>query len=230
MWHIRKWLLFYNVLQNNNISKCTEIEIYMNVLIIDDDDDARQELETAFRNCIEMSFNIEKATDASKAEEILRKVKYDVITIDLKLGGAVTAGLQLMERQMILASCPEAVKIVVTAYPTYPRCVKAMRLGAWDFIDKDSNYGAEVVGSAVARLKELEEIRREERYIFEEWLPSNERQLQEQYSDQYVAVSNGKVIANGPSMIALGAMLAETCQTEGRLPYILRIAKRKSHD
>jgi DNA-binding NtrC family response regulator len=199
----------------------------MKVLIMDDEESARQELETSFRECKEMTFEIEKAGDIAQADNALRRMKFDVITIDLKLGKTVTAGLQWMQKQMILASCPEAIKIVVTAYATVDRCVKAMRLGAWDFVDKEGNYGATVVRSAVDRLREMEDQRREERFIFDEWLPRHEGRLQKEYAGQYVAIKDGNIVAHGDSMISLAGQLAGLGLAGARLPYILQVGRKE---
>ena len=230
MWPPWSWGPLSNFLQNHNLNVSRKDIVHMKALIIDDDGDARQELETAFRACKEISFDIESAADMSQADGALRRTRFDVITIDLKFGSNVTAGLQWMQRKMILASCPDAIKIVVTAYPTYPRCVEAMRLSAWDFIDKEGNYGVEVVRSAVARLMELEEAKRVQRFIFDEWLPAQGQALQKKYPGEYVAVdSEGRILAHGDSMITLGAELPHEWLTNDRKPYILHIAKEGIH-
>jgi DNA-binding NtrC family response regulator len=201
----------------------------MKVLLIDDDNNARKELETAFRGCNEISFAIDQAADIEDADNALKGTQFDVITIDLKFGREVTAGLQWMQKQMILASCPNAIKIIVTAYPRLDLCVKAMRLGAWDFIDKERNYGDKVVQCAVARLKEVEEARRVERFIFDKWLPEHEQALEEEHPGEFVAIDGkGSILAFGHSMIALGSNLPAEWLKSERKPFILQIARKEA--
>lgn len=196
------------------------------VLIIEDNRTAREELSRAFAESQSLQFLVETARDPQQAEGILQKGEFDVITVDLMFGQDAKAGLRLMGR-MVLTACPKAVKIVVTAFPSVENCVQAMRFGAWDFIDKEGDYGTRAVCSAVDRLKEIEEARLQEREIFERWLPENEQLLQQQYPGEYVAIREGRVVAHALSMISLGSLLSGEASAEGRMPCILYIGEKK---
>jgi DNA-binding NtrC family response regulator len=119
------------------------------------------------------------------------------------------------------------VKIVITGYPTYDRCVRAMRAGAWDFIPKTGHWQERTVESAVKRLSELQEEKELEAHIFEDWLPKNETLLKSQYANQYVAIRDGGVIASGSSMIALGQVLATVWKHEEKKPFILFVSNKE---
>jgi DNA-binding NtrC family response regulator len=198
------------------------------VLIIEDEDAPRESLEAAFCRSSDPKFEVRTARNSAEAEIEIQQAKFDVITIDLKLQSEQEAGLRLFEEGMILASCPDAVKIVVTGYATYERCVQAVRQGAWDFILKTGSYEAKVVQSAVARLNDLEEVSKQEDQIFEEWLPKNEAMLQERFPDEYIAVRDGEVIAHARTMIGLGTAMRSA--QAGRKPFILRVKKGEPHD
>jgi uncharacterized protein YciW len=102
-----------------------------------------------------------------------------------------------------------------------------MRVGAWDFIPKTGQWQEKTVESALNRLAELEEEAKQETQIFEEWLPKNEAMLQASYPDKYVAIRDGGVIANGNSMIALGAALSQMWKHGEKKPFILFVAKKE---
>ena len=204
------------------------------VLVIDDEEKDRDKLEAGFNNKkLDFEFTVDAVDPGKKpkqVERLLAQWKYDVIIIDLVFGDNDDAGLDLMARRMLFASCPEAVKIVVTGFATIDRCVRAMRLGAWNFIEKGQNFATRTVESAVERLKEIEEAHRQERFIFEEWLPKHEHTLQKKFPGEYVVVTGGKVIAHARTMIALGKGFPEKSGKEEKMPYILYIRKTKNND
>ena len=204
-------------------------EISKTVLIIDDEPAARSVLKEAFLKCDDFKFEVVAVESAAQADMWLRSHSADVVTVDLKLGSNTEAGFQWMQRQMLFTSCPDAVKIVVTGYAQRENLLRAMRLGAWDFVGKDLAYGAQAVRSAVSRLKELEEAKRVEGFIFDEWLPEHEQSLQKEYSGEYVAIDGkGNILAHGQSMVALGSALPVEWLASGRTPFILQIAKREA--
>jgi len=142
-------------------------------------------------------------------------------------------GIELLSEGMLFASCPKAVKIVITAYPTYERCVRAMRVGAWDFIPKVNAqslkpllWESKVVVSASDRLDELEAEAKQEALVFEEWLPKHEGMLLDKYPNQYIAIRDEHVISSGGSMISLGAALRQSWKHGDKKPFILFVAKK----
>ena len=202
------------------------------VLIIEDEPPVRDVLKKAFQKCTDFRFEVVPVENASQADEWLKSHKPDVVTVDLNLGKGIEEGLQWMQRQMLFLGCPGAVKIVVTGYPQPENVVRAMRLGAWDFINKGlDTFAAETVKSAVARLKQLEEAKRVERFIFDKWLPEHEESLQKEHPGEYVAIDGeGNILAYGQSMLALGAGLPGEWLTGEREPFILQIQERRERD
>jgi DNA-binding NtrC family response regulator len=197
------------------------------VLIIDDEPAARSVLKEAFLKCEEFKFEVVAVESATQADMWLRSHKTDVVIVDLNLGRGIDGGLQWMQKQTLFSTCPDAVKIVVTGYPQRENLVRAMRLGAWDFIVKDSAYGAQAVRSAVPRLKALEEAKQLERFIFDEWLPKHERSLVQDYPEEYIAIDGkGNVVGHGVSIIALGESLPKEWLAVEPKPFILKIRGR----
>lgn len=204
----------------------------MNVLIIDDEETPRNALKRAFEAFQGRTFDVKTAETSEEAAMEIAKCKFDVITVDIMLDkdSEEEIGIDLLKEGMILASCRDAVKIVVTAYPTFERCVKAMRLGAWDFIQKSPGYQQRAVQSAVERLDELEFTSKQEAEILGDWLPMNENFLRKQFSDEYIAILDKSVIAHGKTMIDLGIELAKSSKWRSKKPFILHIAKGEVHD
>jgi len=106
------------------------------VLIIDDNDTMREGLAATVRR-----MGHEAITASSGAEGIahMRRRGADFVITDLKMEG--TGGLDVLKAvQEIDPSCPA---MIVTAYGTVETAVEAMRLGAFDFLQKP--FAPEVV-------------------------------------------------------------------------------------
>jgi len=100
------------------------------ILIIDDDEDLRALLVHALRS--DEPCEIEEAASASEARERLERRAFDVVITDLSMPGE--GGLSLM--QWSLEHRPGPSWIVLTGYGTFDTAVKALQLGAFDFLSK----------------------------------------------------------------------------------------------
>ena len=99
------------------------------VLIVDDEKNIRQTL----RVCLEaLDADVAEAGSVQTALEAIGRTAFDVVFVDLKLGGQ--SGLDLIP--MLLSENPNIVIIVVTAYATIETAVEAIRRGAWDYLPK----------------------------------------------------------------------------------------------
>ncbi len=99
------------------------------ILVVDDEERNREFL----KELLEVEgFDIETAKDGQEAIEILENMDFDMILTDLKMpradGLAVLEGLQRIN--------PQTVAVVFTGYGSIDTAVKAMRLGAYDYITK----------------------------------------------------------------------------------------------
>jgi DNA-binding NtrC family response regulator len=100
------------------------------VLLVEDKESVALMLEEALRGD---GFEVERAADGTEAIRRLRSGDvYSVVLTDLKLPGA--DGIEVLrEVKRVDAQCPV---IVMTAFGTVEGAVEAMRIGAYDFIEK----------------------------------------------------------------------------------------------
>jgi DNA-binding NtrC family response regulator len=102
----------------------------VNVLIIDDNAEFARDLELMLKD----SFSILKAETSVKGLEMLRNHQVSIVLLDLQLPDI--PGLEVLE---IIHSeiDPYLPVIIITEYDDAQYVVKAMRLGAYDFLSKD---------------------------------------------------------------------------------------------
>jgi signal transduction histidine kinase len=98
------------------------------VLIVDDEEGPRQALEFVLRP----HFRVLAASSGEEAIEILRRERVDVVTLDLSMPGI--DGLATLTR--IREIIPEMAVVIVTAKGTLDNAKEAVRLRAFDFIQK----------------------------------------------------------------------------------------------
>ena len=99
------------------------------VLVVDDDQDIRLLLE---RFLSKNKFTTETAQDGESAIECLKEQSFDLVLCDFKLPDI--NGLELIQKIKIL--CPEAAIIVITGYSDVKVAVKAIKLGAYEYVTK----------------------------------------------------------------------------------------------
>jgi len=123
-----------------------------NVLIVDDDASIRNHLAAYLR---ETGHQAEAAEDATVALAAMERGGVDAVLSDVRMAGV--DGLTLL-RELRLRH-PETGVIMMTAYATIPDAVIAIRSGAYDYLVKP--FSLEQVGLALARLLEVQSLRRE---------------------------------------------------------------------
>jgi DNA-binding NtrC family response regulator len=99
------------------------------ILIIDDEDAQREVLSGYIKK---KGFKIYSASDGEEGIRIARENTIDIIFSDFKMPGL--SGLQVLERVKELN--PEISFVIITAFGTVDNAVKAMRMGAYDYITK----------------------------------------------------------------------------------------------
>ncbi|MBI5490478.1 MAG: sigma-54-dependent Fis family transcriptional regulator [Deltaproteobacteria bacterium] len=99
------------------------------VLIVDDDDALRRLARDILAG---EAYDLREAADGSAALALLRAQPVDVVVSDLRMPGL--DGLELLAAARSLPEPPAV--ILLTAYGTVPQAVEAMRLGAFDFVEK----------------------------------------------------------------------------------------------
>jgi DNA-binding NtrC family response regulator len=99
------------------------------LVVIDDEVNAAAALETLLK---EDGYEIARAHDARSALALLEKTEPDVVLTDLRMPGM--DGLELLAK--IKEIRPETMVILMTAFGTVKTAVKAMKLGAEDYLSK----------------------------------------------------------------------------------------------
>ena len=109
----------------------TTISSRKHVLIVEDEQSIRDILVELF----EVDGNIvSSAALLPEALEQLRTQRFDLIVTDLRLGGKRDGGLQVMAMAGMLS--PDAVTLVLTAFPDDSNRQASLRLGAVHFLEK----------------------------------------------------------------------------------------------
>lgn len=145
------------------------------ILIVDDEKNTREGLVRALKR----SYEVHAAESGAAALELLSEKNVDVMLSDLRMPGM--DGMTLIQRA--LASSPDLICILLTAYGSMETAVEAMRHGATDFLTKPVN------------LKELELVL--ERVLRSRRAETENRQLREQLDAKY-GVEN--IIGHSPEM------------------------------
>jgi len=131
-----------------------------NILVVDDEQGIREFLADA------LSFDGHEVAQAADGMEALRRTHdraFDLMLTDLKMPGALT-GIDLLRQ--LKSEQPDTEVIVMTAHGTVETAVEAMKLGAYDYLQKPIGSPAElrlIVARALERrrLRAKDEIRRQ---------------------------------------------------------------------
>ena len=100
-----------------------------NILVVDDHKNTRLTLGIILRNDNHI---VEVAETGSEALEKLEKTGFDIVITDLRLGDV--DGLEVVDH--IRKYSPSTDVVVITAFGSIPSAVKAIKLGAYDYISK----------------------------------------------------------------------------------------------
>jgi DNA-binding NtrC family response regulator len=102
------------------------------LLVAEDEKNIREGLAEALQMD---GHEVETAADGTEALKRFQKGDIDLVITDLRMPGL--SGEELLEK--ILTEAPGTPVIVLTGHGTVESAVKAMRLGAWDFLTKPVN-------------------------------------------------------------------------------------------
>ena len=137
----------------------------LSVLVVDDEANIRK----VFREVIgeREGVDVEEAAQAEEALEILKTRFFDVAFVDLQMPGI--GGMQFLEE--VKRERPWLEVVMVTAHGTIESAVRAMKLGASDFLSKP--FKLNQVTLILERLRRVSDLRRENERLKQE--------LQERY-------------------------------------------------
>ncbi len=99
------------------------------ILVIDDDQNIR---DACCQILVKNNYSVTEAEDGNKGLELLKKKVYEIVILDLKMPGI--SGMNVLKK--IKENYPDTVVIVITGYATVESAVKAMKIGANDFLPK----------------------------------------------------------------------------------------------
>lgn len=99
------------------------------ILVVDDEQIIRNALRDWFS---EDGYPIHIAADAQEALDILRQTACDIILLDIRMPGM--DGLELQTH--IVRLHPQAIIIIMTAYASVDTAVRALKAGAYDYVQK----------------------------------------------------------------------------------------------
>ncbi len=99
------------------------------ILVVDDHDSLRKGLVRALNNA---GHDVEEAPNGTVAIERLQDSQFDVVLTDLRMGGA--DGMDVLRTTRSIQ--PSAAVILMTAFGSIHTAVEAMKIGAFDFVQK----------------------------------------------------------------------------------------------
>ncbi len=169
----------------------------MRALIIDDEEYVRLVLEQALR---EEGCAVTAAKNGKSGIELLQSATFDFVITDLRMPG--TDGKAVLK--WVKEHQPEVDVVMLTGHGDVKDAVEAMKQGAWDFLIKDTPFDATIVKSALAKLRAMRALRKENvaarhggftRDVIVEGTSHAWRQLRTQITK--VAPSNAPVLVQG---------------------------------
>jgi DNA-binding NtrC family response regulator len=126
------------------------------LLMVDDEPSVLSSLKRVF---FEDDFQIYTAGNGENALELLKKFKIDAALIDLKMPGM--DGLSLMREMR--KNYPQVSVIMLTGHGSIQEAVKAVKLGAADFLEKP--YAPETLRARMAQLHQIWNLKEENRRL-----------------------------------------------------------------
>lgn len=130
------------------------------ILVVDDDKAFSLLLTSILKDT---GYQVEEADSGEKALKKLKRLSPHLILADLKMPGM--SGLELMER--VKDEYPEVDFVMITAFGTVETAVKAMKLGAFDYITKPLK-DPEELRQLVARIFEKQDLTLENQLLKEQ--------------------------------------------------------------
>ncbi len=169
------------------------------LVVIDDEVNAAAALETLLKDD---GYEVARANDARSGLELVEKTDPDIVLTDLRMPGM--DGLELLAK--IKETRPDTMVLLMTAFGTVKTAVKAMKLGAEDYLGKpiDVEELEIVLEKTLEKKRLLEETRvlrarLDQKYKFENLVGESPGMLQVFKTIRQVAPSSASVLLLGES-------------------------------
>jgi two-component system, NtrC family, response regulator AtoC len=185
------------------------------VLLVDDEEKLVRNLGRALRD---EGHEVATASSAAEAQRLLSSRPFDVLVIDNRM--PERTGLELIRD--VSASVPEGDRpqiLLMTAHATIENAIEAMRLGAFDYLQKPFEIEELVV--AVARALEHQRLRTEHRYLLSE---------REEEFNHYGIVGKSRAIQELMGVVERVAASKSTVLITGETGTGKELAARAIHD
>lgn len=121
------------------------------ILVVDD----KENMLTLFEKILGSGYELTTADDGARALSLIAARPFDVIVTDIRMPGA--DGFEILKA--VKAHAPETEVVMMTAYASVQKAVKAIKLGAYDYIQKP--FDPDDVSLIVARAVERKRLREE---------------------------------------------------------------------
>jgi len=167
------------------------------ILIVDDDDKIRELLHDRLRS---YGYEVFQAENGRKGLEITEKVSPDLMLLDLKM--PEMGGLEVLKT--VTSLYPELIVIILTAFSTIEGAIKAMKLGAYDFLPKPCkpDHIMVVIRKALSQKKLREEnilLRHEIEELYKMIVGTSPEMFEIMKTAKKAAVSRSTVLIGGES-------------------------------
>src|SRR6187549_1086080 len=126
------------------------------ILVVDDHDSLRKGLVRALNNA---GHDVEEAANGTAAIERLQDNQFDVVLTDLRMGGA--DGMDVLRTTRSIQ--PSAAVILMTAFGSIHTAVEAMKIGAFDFVQKP--FEIEEMELKIEKAIELRHLKSQVEYL-----------------------------------------------------------------
>lgn len=168
------------------------------ILIVDDEADIRNLIDGILED---EGYKTAQAENAEQAFERIKSKKFSLVILDIWLQNSEYDGLGILEK--IKADQPDVPVIMISGHGTIETAVKAIRMGAYDFIEKP--FKTDRLLLMAARALEAAALRRENAALRQQHeIPmeligqSHPFQIMMQMIDK-VAATNSRVLITGPA-------------------------------
>lgn len=149
------------------------------ILVVDDDSYVRSGTEEIL---LRKGYEVETSGSASAALQALEGAEYDLMLSDIKMPGM--SGLELLEK--VVPRWPELTVVLMTAYGAIDDAVRAMRIGAYNYVLKGDGSAPEEMEIVVEQALKVQDTEREN------------RRLRSELSSRY---GYGSMIGKSPAMV-----------------------------
>jgi nitrogen regulation protein NR(I) len=124
----------------------------LKLLVVDDEQSVRY----SFKKLLISSYSVFEASNADEALEVFSAEKPDLVILDIEMPGK--DGIEVLKNIKMLS--PKTPVIIITAYGTGDRVIKAMKYGAFEYIEKpfDIPRLISVIEEAIGSIKKDESI------------------------------------------------------------------------